>query len=125
MGKASDLEREIDAIEEAGTALRWNRPDLRLKPDAVVNVNEATLLGLVEWLETSSARSVSLIRDGEAKAVVVPLDHYVDLVATQLERSGRIQGHADGSVSPDGLAASDVEQIDPMARWNTRPGVQG
>jgi hypothetical protein len=95
-------------------------PALRLRPDASIQVGpRVTLEQAVEpLLAGDEIRSVGVSdAAGQMIGVVVPVDRYLSLVASQLTSRGDYIAYPSGRLEPAGLAESDVQQVDPRASW--------
>jgi len=115
MGKASDIAERLSQLppEDRGP----KKPELRLKPDLEVEISDnETLNRTVQILGAGEVRNV-LVKVLEGQAVLVPVERYVDLVGTELATDPNKLATTHGLV-PDGLESSEVEPVDPEARWD-------
>jgi hypothetical protein len=127
-GKATELVRRISErtlTEEEMAARRPKVPELRLRPDAMVVVDDHTpARDLLDRLTTEGARSMKVeYGEGDSctEAVLVPVDRYVHLVGINLATSGEVEALLDGRLVPSGLDQADVEPVDPNASWEHHP----
>lgn len=126
MGKASELakhlrEHPLEPHEEA--ARRGARPELKLKPDSVVEAPvEGEIGDALAAIGRRELRNV-LLRDTATgmEGVLVPVDRYVELVGTELESTSQLHVRPDGQYEPAGLRTSEIEIVDPTAGWPTQP----
>lgn len=123
-GKASELSDILDAkslTDEEIAARRPKVPELRLRPDASVVVDDNTAAqDLLQRLSTEGARSMQLRhgeREGNVEAVLVPVERYVQLVGLSLVSTNEFEVLSDGKIVPMGMAQADVETADPHATW--------
>jgi hypothetical protein len=95
------------------------RPPLRYRPHLALQVTGRTRLHeVLARLTTRPASQQSvglLVPDVGLDVVVVPMERYVDLVATNLERGWRIT--LDGRWIPSQLDESDIETVEANAEW--------
>lgn len=85
-----------------------------LEIDANTTAQEA-----IDRLGAGNIRSVELRSNGSGtQGVLVPVERYLQLVATDLLSNPRFEVRANGGgIEPAGLASADVEQVDKDASW--------
>ena len=101
-------------------------PELRLRPDAPgVTVDDNTLGSeIVERLGEKDSLAL-YDHSGAARAIVLPLERYIQLVGTELVNDPRNNvATPDGRISPtdEALAASYVEQVNREDTWGPARG---
>lgn len=123
MGKGSELHRRLvehPLTEEEVRAREPQIPELRLKPDISVVVDDhTTAKDVLGRLANEGSRSLYLqLNEGEAHvdAVLVPVDRYLKLVGLSLRATNEFEA-VDGRLVPTDLAQADVEPVDPNAAW--------
>lgn len=138
MGKATEYDnrrRERQAERDAAIARGeyppgyHPRPELRLRADTpTIEVHEGTSGQEVLAHITPREYGVALRDpDGTVKAMVVPLDRYIELASGTIAGDhhveiDRVRASPDGDrpriqARPTSLEALHVEQIDPQAEW--------
>jgi hypothetical protein len=124
-GKATRLDEELDRLAGSPEIARQRPkpPALRLRSDAPeLDVTEATRASDALTRLQNSDIGILALRpsDGEAVAVVLPVEQYLTLVASELLHNPRnkIAG-TDGEIRPrdELLEASQVTQVDPTDTW--------
>lgn len=124
MGKGT----EIDDRRQGKTAKhRPQRPEIRLRRDVpTLDIDEST--PAQEILKRVDPQDYALAlrdADGEVKALVVPLDRYIELASGTIAGDEHIQavGGSAGEdrpriqAKPESLTALHVEQVNPRAEW--------
>jgi hypothetical protein len=97
-------------------------PELRLREDAPSEEIDSTTAAqdVIGKLTTRSVSAMAL-RDanGDATAVILPVDRYLELAGKELASHSAKIGTLDGRVLPAEAAfvASYVEQVDPSEEW--------
>jgi hypothetical protein len=122
-GKASELVDDLlrrPLTPEEAAKRRGVRPALRWRANAPsVEVDEATpVRRVLDRLSSEALGSVGIREPGsDVTAVVVPVERYLQLVATELatDQTKRV-ATLDGQIVPseDAFAASHVEQVNPQ-----------
>jgi len=122
IGKGSDLARYLaeHPSDSGEQQQRKSRPELKLKPDAVIEVDGGRVADALAALTRREVRNV-VVKDGATNfaGVLVPIDRYVDLVGTELESARQLHVREDGRLEPAGLQPSEVELVDPATSWPT------
>jgi hypothetical protein len=97
-------------------------PELRLRSDTPsVEVDQTTRVQeVLVRLANEDGDSVAVRNaDGGVTAMMVPVERYLELVATELANNHQGEATLDGRIVPTeaAFAASYVEQVDPNATW--------
>jgi len=123
-GRATEVSDALRAKELSAEELERRHPtlpELRLRPDISVAVDDAAAAGLVERLSTEGARSMYVQSGGDGHAgfdaVLVPVSRYLDLVGQSLMYGNDFEVQLDGRMIPRSLAGADVEPANPDASW--------
>ena len=119
MGKATEILDELSQLPpREPNEHKTGRPALRLKTEQTVEIDENVELSrAVASLGEGATRHI-LVKDPHTglESVLVPVDRYVHLVATDLE-STRLYDAKQGGFEPSGLKESDIELVDPSSAW--------
>lgn len=101
---------------------RWPvRPEVRLRADIPsIEASEATGAGLLDHLAQDEMGMIAL-RDAasEVKAVVVPVERYLEMASATIEGDNHFEATLEGRVAPraSSLADLQIEQVDPAVAW--------
>lgn len=105
---------------------RGSRPELRVRSDAPsIEINETTPAAeTIARLEARHTDTLALREPGgEAKAVVLSIERYLELIGTELATDPFNKvATLDGRITPSdtAVAAAYVEQVDPTDTWMDR-----
>jgi len=120
-GKATEMSRK-NAEHPLQPGERWPvRPDVRLRTDIPsVEARRTTGADLLEQLAQGETPVIAL-RDGaaEIKAVVVPVERYLEMASATVEGDDHFEATLEGHVAPraSSLADLQIEQVDPSIAW--------
>jgi hypothetical protein len=124
MGKATDAAGELLKLMDNSPPVEPRKasyPELRLRADVAQVAAAAAATGL-QRLEAQPDIGCVVVNDeqGGRRAVLVPVEEYIDLIATRL-----VYGSQHLANTPLGFESAPVEQVDPGASWLAHRGIPG